>query len=84
MVWNDVFNLCGLLGPYNGGGPDDGSGPTNLNTFTVLSGDWSVNQGGGRRWIGFGFAIDQSFSDATDRDLSASLQLTSLHGHVLN
>ena len=77
MGWNDVFNLCGLLGTFDGGGPDDGSGPTNLNTFTVLSGDWSINQGGGRRWIGFGFAIDQSFSDATDRDLSASLQLTS-------
>jgi hypothetical protein len=78
-VWNDVFNLCGLLGPYNTedeGGPDNDSGPTNLNTFTVLSGDWSVNQGGGRRWVGFGFTIDQSFSDATDRDLSASLQLT--------
>ena len=77
MGWNDVFNLCGLLGPFDGGGPDDTSGPTKLNTFTVLSGDWSINQGGGRRWIGFEFAIDQSFSDATDRDLSASLQLTS-------
>ena len=80
VVWNDVFNLCRLLGPYDikdGGGPDDDSMPTNLNTFTVLSGDWSVNQGGGRRWIGFGFTIDQSFSDLTDRNLSASLQLTS-------
>lgn len=77
-VWNDVFNLCGLLGPWNGMDADDGSTPTNLYTFTVLSGDWSVNQGGGRRWIGFEFTIAPSFSsDEIDRDLSASLQLTS-------
>ncbi len=76
-VWNDLFNLCGLLGPWGEVGPDESPPPsTNLDQFTVKSGDWSVRKGGGRFWIGFEFTIPAIVSPETDRDLSASLQLT--------
>ena len=36
IAWNDVFSLCGLLGPYPGGGVDDHTaGPTAISMFTV-------------------------------------------------
>ncbi len=79
-VWNDVFNLCGLLGPYNSADPDpdDGSAPTNVDTFDVDAGDWNVAKGGGIVRLSLGFTIDAVFSGpaGNDRDLSASLQLT--------
>ena len=81
IIWNDVFNLCGLLGPWNGSSSDDTSGPTKLDQFTVDSGDWSVSQGGGRRWIFFGFTIPPAQSNGTDRDLSAALRLSSACSH---
>ncbi len=81
IIWNDVWNLCGLLGPWNGSSADDGSGPTKLDQFTVDSGDWSVWQGGGRRSISFGFTIPPAQSNGTDRDLSASLTLSSACSH---
>ncbi len=72
MDWNNVFNLCGLLGPYNGGGADDGSGPTNVNTFTVESGNWRVSN----EWISFGFKIPASFSPVSDRPFLARVKLS--------
>lgn len=79
MVWNDVFNLCGLLGPYSGGELDDMTGPTLLETFAVEPGGWEVAKGGGRIWLSLGFTIvsplDPDDPLFTDR-LSVSLQLT--------
>ena len=48
IVWNNVFDLCGLLNP--------------VPNFMVLGGDWSVSKGGGRRWISFGFELDSPVS----------------------
>ena len=76
IVWEDVFNLCGLLGQYDGGGPDDGSGPTLLTTFTVELGDWSVTNSSERQWISFGFEIAANLSPPSSRPLSASLRLS--------
>jgi hypothetical protein len=80
IVWNDVFSLCGLLGPYPGGGVNDHTaGPTEISMFTVESGDWSVSKGGGKIWLSLEFALDSPLEPDdplfTNR-LSASLQLT--------
>ena len=81
-VWTDLFNLCGLLGPWMGTNEDDGSGPTLLDEFTVNAGDWSVAQGGGRRTISFGFTIIPAKSnESIDRDMSGGLTLSSPCAH---
>ncbi len=76
IAWNDVFNVCGLLGQYDGSGADDMSDPTNLDTFTVAIGDWSVTNSSEKQWISFGFEIAANLSPPSSRPLSAFLQLS--------
>ena len=74
LVWEDVFNLCGLLGQWNMEGPDDMSMPTNVAEFTVLGGNWSVSNSSERQFISFGFELDEN--PPSDNRLSASLTLS--------
>jgi len=69
MVWNDVFDVCGLLAEV--------AMPTLLTQFTVEIGDWSVTNSSEKQWISFGFEIDAEFSPPSNsRPLSAFLQLS--------
>ncbi len=68
IVWNDVFNVCGLLGTVGM--------PTNLDTFTVEIGDWSVSNSSEKQFISFGFEIAATLSPPSSRPLSAFLQLS--------
>ena len=70
VVWEEVFNLCGLLGP------DTDPSTTLVTDFTILRGDWVVGQGGDREGIFFKFEIPAIFSPLSDdRPLSATLHL---------
>ena len=66
-VWEDVFNLCFLLGS---------PGATLLTQFTVEIGDWSVSNSSEKQFISFGFEIAANFSPPSSRPLSAFLQLS--------
>jgi hypothetical protein len=58
MVWNDVFNLCGLLDP--------------IPNFTVLGGDWEVSTGS-FVFVGFGFELESPLSPDNPLSVSLAL-----------
>ena len=73
LVWEDVFNLCGLLGT-----PD-----TMISTvagFSVSAGDWAVSNSSERQFISFGFELEEN--PPSDNRLSASLTLSRACGSV--